>query len=92
MSHMHTHDEGGGIAGGMIVGIVIALLVAVLLLFFVFNGSGTGTDTDDGGIDVDVPAPQTDPGGAEGDGGSTDGGDPASYQYYIVPDHQVTVR
>lgn len=88
---MHTHDEGGGIAGGMIVGIVVALLVILLFAFMIFGWGGTATDDEGGGVDVDVPAPQTDPGGAEGDGGATDGGaDPLGY--YIVPDAQVTVR
>lgn len=97
MSHMHTHDDGGGIASGMVVGIVLALLVAVLLAFLLFGGMGTGTDDEGGlndGLDGDVPAPQIDPevpDGLEDDGGMG-GVDPTSYQYYIVPDHQVTVR
>ncbi|MCK9486085.1 MAG: hypothetical protein M0R73_05195 [Dehalococcoidia bacterium] len=88
---MHTHDEGGGIASGMVIGIVLAVLVAVLLAFFLFGGLGTSTD-DDGDLGLDNPVPTVDPGGANNEGGGSADGAPSSFQYYIVPDYQVTVR
>lgn len=78
MSHIHTNETTeGGVATGMILGIVIALLIAVVIGFFVFSGYGLrgGDTTTEGGTT------------GEGDGGSA----PTSMEY-IVPDYQVSVR
>ncbi|MEX1023105.1 MAG: hypothetical protein WD058_08145 [Dehalococcoidia bacterium] len=83
MSHIHPHDEGGGVASGMILGIVVALLVAVVLFMFVFGGFGL-MDRDGGGAGIGTEGSDN-PGAGNGDS------PPASMQY-IVPDYQLAVR
>jgi hypothetical protein len=78
MSHLHTRESSeAGIATGMILGIVIALLVVVLAGFLVLGGFGG--DAGDSAT----------PGGTTG---TLDGSNAPSSMHYIVPQHQVLVR
>jgi len=60
MTHVHTEDS-GGVATGMIAGILIAVLAVVLVALLLFGGVPWGNAENSDNPDVPAPADQSAP-------------------------------